>query len=68
MKREGPDSQSGLDVSGVDRDVVVIQAQGGSTQELPAGAWVLGADFIRQGPGLLLVGADGQQILIRDFF
>jgi len=57
-----------MEGGGESTDAVVIQAQSGSAQQLPAGAWVLGADFVRQGPDLLLVGADGQQILIRDFF
>ena len=68
MQNEGPDNPPGISGLGEDRGVAVVQAEGGTSQVLPAGAWVLQAEFVRQGPDLLLVGADGQQILIRDFF
>ena len=45
MKNEGPYNPLGQKESGEELGAVVIQAQGGATQELPAGAWVLGADF-----------------------
>jgi hypothetical protein len=32
------------------------------------GAWLLKADFVRQGPDLLLTGEDGQQTLLVDYF
>ena len=68
MRNEGPNNPPGLSDQGEDRGITVIKAEGGTSQVLPAGAWVLHADFVRQGPDLLLVGADGQEILIRDFF
>ena len=68
MKYDGPNSPEDGQAAAEDSGLVIIHAQGGSVQELPAGAWVLKAEFVREGPDLLLVGANGQKILIRDFF
>ena len=35
---------------------------------VPHGAFLLDADFVRQGPDLLLVGDDGTRVLIKDYF
>lgn len=35
---------------------------------VPGGAWPLKADFIRQGPDLLISGGDGESFLVRDYF
>ena len=68
MKYGGPDNPEQGEDTAEDGGLVIIHARGGSVQELPAGAWVLKAEFIREGSDLLLVGANGQRILIRDFF
>ncbi|MBT6927832.1 MAG: hypothetical protein HN984_16655, partial [Marinovum sp.] len=68
MKYDGPNSPEDGQAASEGSGLVIIHAQGGSVQELPAGAWVLKAEFVREGPDLLLVGANGQKILIRDFF
>ena len=68
MNYEGPSDRQGTETSAAAGGFPVIEAQAGTTQVLPGGAWILRADFVRQGPDLLLVGADGQQILVRDFF
>ncbi|MBT4464655.1 MAG: hypothetical protein HOC60_08240 [Rhodospirillaceae bacterium] len=48
--------------------VLVLQAVDGAALVVPGDAWLLKADFSPQGPDLLLTGADGTQILIRDFY
>ena len=35
---------------------------------LPGGAWPLHADFIRQGPDLLVSGRDGESFVVREYF
>ena len=46
----------------------IIDAAGLSQVTIPGGPFLINADFVRDGPDLLLIGSDGQQILIRDFF
>ena len=36
--------------------------------EIPGGAWLLNADFIRQGHSLILRGPDGKEVYISDYF
>ena len=36
--------------------------------EISGGAWLLNADFIRQGHSLILRGPDGKEVYIRDYF
>ena len=45
----------------------VINLSGGENLIVPGG-WLLKADFIHQGPDLLLIGADGQHALIPGYF
>ena len=47
---------------------IVLDASGGSIVTVPHGSFLLGAAYIREGSDLLLIGADDQQFLIRDFF
>ena len=68
MNYEGPSGREGKGDSAPRGEISIIEAQAGTIQVLPADAWVLGADFVRQGPDLILTGADGQQISVRDFF
>ena len=35
---------------------------------VPGGAWPLNADFLRQGPVLLISGRDGESFVVRDYF
>jgi len=48
--------------------VHVLQAYNGDILTIPGKAWLLKADFIPQGPDLLLTGTDGAQVTVRDFF
>ena len=47
---------------------LVLDANGAGQLTIPGGTFLLHADYVREGPDLLLIGADGQRILIRDFF
>ena len=47
---------------------MVIQAMPDAKVLVPDGGWILGAKFSRQGQDLILVGKNGEQLLIRDFF
>jgi hypothetical protein len=58
-------SSTGSDVSS---GILIVQAESGKPVLIPGGAWMLGADFIRQGPDLLLKDDAGRQVLVRDFF
>ena len=50
-------------------DTLVIEASSGQdTILVPDHAWLQHADFVRQGGDLLLVGDDGKEILVRDYF
>ena len=68
MNYEGPSGREGKGDSAPRGEISIIEAQAGTIQVSPADALVLGADFVRQGPDLILTGADGQQIIGRDFF
>ena len=48
--------------------ILLIDATEGTPLIIPGGGWLLAADFVRQGPDLMLVGADGSKVLIRDYF
>ena len=48
--------------------IQVLQAHNGELLNIPGEAWLLKADFSPQGSDLLLTGADGSKVLIRDFF
>lgn len=60
-----PDSASGEKPHA---ELVVVRAESGSDVTVPDGAWIISADYVRQGSDLFLVGKDGQQLLIQDFF
>ncbi|MBT6096332.1 MAG: hypothetical protein HOH04_15710 [Rhodospirillaceae bacterium] len=47
---------------------LVLSAEAGQAILLPDSAWILGGDYIRQGGDLVIKGADGQMIVVRDFF
>lgn len=47
---------------------LLIEARGHSTVEVPGGSFLLGAEFLRSGPDLVLVGQDGTRIVVRDYF
>ena len=46
----------------------VLDAAGAEQVHVPDGGWILQAQFVRQGPDLLLVGKDGSKVLIKSFF
>ena len=45
----------------------LIAAEGSAVLVL-GGAWVLAARFSREGDDLLLIGPEGQHVLVRDYF
>ena len=47
---------------------IVLPIDGAETLIVPGGAFLLLADFVRQGGDLLLVGPNGNQILIEGYF
>ena len=47
---------------------MVIDAAGAGSVEVPGGDFFQTAEYVREGPDLLLVGVDGQTVLIRDYF
>jgi len=49
-------------------DVPVLHMTGGDTLTVPGDGWLLQAEFVQQGPDLMLVGPNGEQALIPDFF
>ena len=49
-------------------DIIVLEAVPGKPLVVPGGNWLLGAEFVRQGSDLFLVGKDGTQVLVRGFF
>jgi hemolysin type calcium-binding protein/FecR-like protein len=63
-----PVSHDSVDLFPVDGESLVVDAAGGDFVVVPGGRWFLGADFVRQGPDLLLDGKDGEQVLVKDYF
>ncbi len=51
-----------------DGAILLIEAIEGAPIVIPGGGWLLAADIVRQGSDLILTGADGTQVLIRDYF
>ena len=49
-------------------DPILLDAGGAAQITIPGGSFLIDADYVREGPDLLLIGSDGQQVLIRDFF
>lgn len=47
---------------------VVLDAAKGDLLDLPGGPLILGGRYVRQGPDLLLVGPDGQTVLVLNYF
>ncbi len=73
MSTTGPDENpTGLASSTDGKSLVVLQATPGEALvvpgSVPGDAWLLRADFDRQGSDLLLTGEDGSQVLVRDYF
>ena len=46
----------------------VLDAAGQTNLVVPFGVMLLKADFVREGPDLLLIGPNGEQVLVRDYF
>ena len=50
-------------------EISVIMPENGSDHvAIPGGSWFLRATFERMGPDLVLSGADGEKLLVRDYF
>ena len=47
---------------------IVLEIENSAVVEVPGGGWLLGAEFSREGPDLLLLGKNGERVIIRDFF
>ncbi len=47
---------------------VVVEATEAGAIQIPGSTWLQQAYFVRQGPDLMLVGEDGQKVLIVDYF
>ena len=62
------DVRPGVSVSPSNEYAAVVDAAGQSNIIIPFGVLLLKADFVREGPDLLLIGPDGQQVLVRDYF
>ena len=67
--REVPIRTTGIAAAAPDHgNTVVLQAHGPGTLIVPHGNLLLTAHYIHEGADLRLVGADGSQVLIRDYF
>ena len=51
-----------------DGEIVVLTALSGDQLVIPNGTMLLVAEFVREGPDLLLIGPDGDRVLIQDYF
>ena len=51
-----------------DVPAVILTAEPGKDLLIPDGGWILGGEYIRQGSDLIIKGADGQMVVVRDFF
>ena len=51
-----------------DGEIVVLKALSGDQLVIPNGTMLLVAEFVREGPDLLLIGPDGDRVLIQDYF
>ncbi|MBL42431.1 MAG: hypothetical protein CMM49_07225, partial [Rhodospirillaceae bacterium] len=67
-KGEMGDVRPGTPASSAQEYNLVIDASGHSSLTIPFGVLLLKADFVREGTDLLLVGPNGEQILVRDYF
>ena len=55
-------------VEPTDGELVALDGAVGDVVNIPNRSWVRHADFVRQGPDLMLVGADGKKILVENYF
>jgi hypothetical protein len=51
-----------------DGGIVVLKAISGGQLVIPNDTMLLVAEFVREGPDLLLIGRDGDRVLIQDYF
>jgi Ca2+-binding RTX toxin-like protein len=51
-----------------DLPYIIIEAKPGQPVVVPASGLLEGADYVRSGPDLILIGEDGTRILVRDYF
>lgn len=51
-----------------DHPYTIIEAKPGQPVVVPASGLLEGADYVRSGPDLILIGEDGTRILVRDYF
>jgi Ca2+-binding RTX toxin-like protein len=60
--------ENGLARLGQLPSAVVLAAVPGAPVEIPGAGWMLSADFARHGDDLLLVGADGKEVIVKSYF
>ena len=65
--KESPDSSLNPGIT-TNNFNIVLDAMGSDSVEIPGGAFFQSAEYVREGPDLLLVGTDGQTVLVRDYF
>ena len=70
MNYDGPRDGNGNagDSNPGDVPAVILTAEPGKDLLIPDGGWILGGEYIRQGSDLIIKGADGQMVVVRDFF
>ncbi|MDK9721251.1 MAG: FecR domain-containing protein [Rhodospirillales bacterium] len=51
-----------------DLPYIIIEAKPGQPVVVPASGLLEGADYVRSGPDLILIGEDGTRIVVRDYF
>lgn len=51
-----------------DLPYIIVEAKPGQPVVVPASGLLEGADYVRSGPDLILIGEDGTRILVRDYF
>ncbi|TAN47788.1 MAG: hypothetical protein EPN26_13430, partial [Rhodospirillales bacterium] len=64
----GNGAKAGAEVGPEAKPSLILDAQPGKAVLVPQGVDLSGADYVRQGPDLVLVQPDGTTILIRDYF
>jgi hypothetical protein len=63
-----PNTNLNLDPFGPASSVLVLDAVPGEALVVPGGAWLLRATFVHEGADLRLVGEDGTEVVVRDYF
>ena len=68
MVLDATSGTGGTPESSDEQSSLLIESEAAGPVELPEGFSLIGADFARSGPDLVLTAADGGEVVIRDFF